>query len=76
VNDDQHPERDAFVSAVITEAVSLLAMFAVLWALAHKTELEHAWWRIQRRRGRRVAGEARAMREVRRDISRLEHGEA
>jgi hypothetical protein len=73
---EDHRERDALIQALITEAVSLAAMFAVLWALSHKTEIEHAWWKVQTRRGRQAAGEARMLREVRRDISRMEHPEA
>jgi hypothetical protein len=70
-DDDRH----ALVQALITEAVSLLAMAIVLYALAHKTDLEHWWWRHQRRQGARARAEARALREVRAEISRLEHGE-
>ena len=69
------PERDALVQALITEAVSLAVMLGLLWALSHKTELEHAWWKAHRRSAWRAQAGERALREVRSEISRMEHPE-
>ena len=73
---ERTPEKDAFYSALITEGISLAVMLMVLYALGHKMEIEHAWWRLRHRGRRRVEADARALREVRSEISRLEHPEA
>ena len=73
---DRTPEKDAFYSALITEGISLAVMLLVLYGLGHKVEIEHAWWRLRRRRAWRTEVGERALREVQGSISRLEHPEA
>jgi hypothetical protein len=73
------PERDVLVQALITEAVSLGVMLAVLWALNHTADLAYWWWRLTRRQTRESAVDA-SFRQARRglhdDIRRMEYGDA
>ena len=49
---------------------------AILVYYTRKTDIDHLAWRLRHWRKRRARAEETAMQEVRRDISRLEHGEA
>jgi hypothetical protein len=76
VSDD---DRHQLMQALITEAVSVAAMLAVMWALQHTADLSHWWWRATRRKQARETAADAQFRQARRglhdDIRRLEYGE-
>lgn len=68
--------RDALVSSLVIYGVQAAFLLALTAGVSKRYWLDHARWRYERWRGRADRLEAAAMAEVRRDISRLEHGES
>ena len=70
-------KQDELQMMIAREAVSLAAL-ALLLVLLHPQVniwVRQQAWRLRKLAGRRAAAEEKAVAELRRDISRFEHGE-
>lgn len=68
--------RDALISSVIVYGMQAALILGVTAAMSRRYWLEAARWRLEQWRTRGEREYQGALAEVRRDISRLEHGEA
>ena len=68
--------RDALVSSLVIYGVQAAALLLLTAALSRRWMLGHARWRWEQWRSRAEREASAAMAEVRRDISKLEHGDA
>lgn len=68
--------RDALVSSAILYGLQLAFIAGATALLSRRYLLAHARWRWEQWRTRAERAESAALAEVRRDISRLEHGDS
>lgn len=68
--------RDALVSSLIVYGLQAVFIVGVTAVLSRRWMLAHARWRFDQWRSRGEREHAAALAEVRRDISRLEHGDS
>ncbi len=67
--------REALVSSLIVYGVQAAFLLGITAAVGKRYWLDHARWRFEQWRKRGERASAAALAEVRRDISRLEHGD-
>lgn len=76
MNDAQKAEaRQALTGALLTEAVSMGAILLLWGVIRYRTEIGQLVWRARSWQARREQSRSAAIREVWRDISKMEHGQ-
>lgn len=75
MSEERERPADVLTRALIVEGVSLAGLLVLLWWIGpgHQ-QMQHLAWRIRRRASARRQREDQEVADLRRDISRFEHG--